>query len=67
MFFILLFFLVLEVLIIFMCNFFINIKVFKDLFGVLFVLRYNSCIKLEVFLNMRKNGVYLVYGIYGDL
>lgn len=67
MFLISLFLSVLEVLIIFMCNFLTNIKVFKDLFDVLFVLRYNSRIKLEVSSNMRKNGAYSVYGIHGDL
>lgn len=59
MFLISLFLSVLEVLIIFMCNFLTNIKVFKDLFDVLFVLRYNSRIKLEVSSNMRKNGAYM--------
>lgn len=67
MFLISLFLSVLEVLIIFMCNFLTNIKVFKDLFDVLFVLRYNSRIKLEVSSNIRENGAYSVYGIHGDL
>lgn len=51
---------VLEVLIIFMCNFLTNIKVFKDLFDVLFVLRHSSRIN-----GRRENDAYSVDCIPG--